>query len=801
MTLTNVSAGAAEWIAQFLNNHDDFYNRNCPREAAHVADLNDLSGENVATVLFLNNCLDFISRFFQSLSSYRTSVLFTVKELKCIAKEIKKQTGSTASTGSANVIYSMPLSGSRKAEWVSSVANAFASTHIMNIMTSSQITGVAVARSSTAISPRVESRPSSGVKASERESTGEEALAAAMSSTVESQTRLAFGRIPRRIPRRVPKRTTPIESASTSNVNSVAVTVGEGKEKQSSNSKSPPRSGKKSSPRQKSQSKQNANNSSIEAEETLARRSFSSFGTHHDHMPYSFHQQDFAPSMASTAASPISHFDSALPNLRRVPRRVPKRARRLELASTANVKSVAVTVGEGKAKQSSNSKSPPSSGKTSPRQKSESKRNADNSSIEAEEAMTRRSQEHCMYNSLSSFGTNYENMTYSFHPSEAASTAAASFASAISKNGSRERDSWRRPAESVAASAYAAPNGMNLYGPVVERPYSTETSSGRNSIPKVKVKIEPKSSSTLSSVDDSLRPRDYRESAMVESLRNMGFTDMREMLSGIRATSTTDAEGECVFLPHQWNFQQQTEAAMMWIVNQREEAAEARKLDEARVSSEMVERAMKQLRREENERRLRYADLKDLYGSVEMGSKEVESKHFPCSVLLKNFEVRKILHAIGTGPGKDEGIRLLQLEGKAKNWYGTVLPFAHFKYVVCPRFEKWSKKFISSSKELDSSSTSILIKHVANESKKLEQGMYNLSEQEMGSFGMAPKLFLLAQKDAEASGKSLCNEASNDIDDDEVEIVSAADVSGCLPSLHRSTKRGRKKTIEIIDLC
>jgi hypothetical protein len=46
MTLTTVPTRAAEWIAQFLNNHEDFANRHYPREAGHVADLNGLSGEN-----------------------------------------------------------------------------------------------------------------------------------------------------------------------------------------------------------------------------------------------------------------------------------------------------------------------------------------------------------------------------------------------------------------------------------------------------------------------------------------------------------------------------------------------------------------------------------------------------------------------------------------------------------------------------------------------------------------------------------------------------------------------------------
>jgi hypothetical protein len=56
--------------------------------------------------------------------------------------------------------------------------------------------------------------------------------------------------------------------------------------------------------------------------------------------------------------------------------------------------------------------------------------------------------------------------------------------------------------------------------------------------------------------------------------------------------------------------------------------------------------------------------------------------------------------------------------------------------------------------------------------------MYNLSNQEQGSFGMAPKLFLEAKRDAEAKGLPIGDVVGNGID---------ADVMIVQPSVRCST--------------
>ena len=351
---------------------------------------------------------------------------------------------------------------------------------------------------------------------------------------------------------------------------------------------------------------------------------------------------------------------------------------------------------------------------------------------------------------------------------------------------------------SVASVAVAASVSATSHqnSQAANRPYTAGSNNNRclnksSQTHKAKIKLEPKSP-TRSANDDSIQPRDYKESAMVQSLRNMGFTDLREMLSGIRATS---ANNSSIFVPNQWSQQQQVESAMMWIVSQREEAAEARKLDEARVSSEMADRAMERSRREEMERQMKYADLNSLFGS---GS--TTSKYFPHSILLKNAEVQKVLHAIGSGPGKDAAIKLLQLESKARKWYGTVLPYAHFKHTVCSSFEAWSIEFLSSSNVLHSVDISTLTQKVLHESKRLEDGMYNLSEQEQGSFGMQPKLFLVSQRSAEAKGLSILDDASNRDEGDVVFVTSAR--CSVATSRHPVVENGNKaiEAIEVIEI-
>lgn len=309
-----------------------------------------------------------------------------------------------------------------------------------------------------------------------------------------------------------------------------------------------------------------------------------------------------------------------------------------------------------------------------------------------------------------------------------------------------------------------------------------------------------------SSADDSATPRSFQEASMVESLHNMGFTDTREILNGLRAVATQHEEVSIAMSNNNnnnnggnpWVEQSQVEAAMMWIVNQREEVAEAAKLDEARINSENEKVVMERSRREDADRQLKYADLSDLIGSLhddgyEEGVK-VTSKFYPYSTVLRNVAVRRVLTMIAScNYGKDEVIRFLKLEEKTRKWYGTVLPFSYFEYVLCPRFTQWDGDATLNS--------ALLCQKLMQESAELEKAMYALSEQEEGGVGRVPKLLLNAQREATEAGRAICLEVEMANSDDDCEFVPMPQPNAVAGNKSTAKSRGNVKTQEeVIEL-
>ncbi len=286
---------------------------------------------------------------------------------------------------------------------------------------------------------------------------------------------------------------------------------------------------------------------------------------------------------------------------------------------------------------------------------------------------------------------------------------------------------------------------------------------------------------------ENLVPHDFRESNMVAILRNMGFTCMREILTALRAVAANREEVCWLYATNGvdpgWSVDEHVDAAMMWIVTQREEAAEASKLDEARVSSEQANLAMEQSRNQEMASLLENADSVDLIGLVQ-DDIEIKSKFFPCSTLLRNRSVKKcFLKIINSksknninNSGKKEVIRLLNLEKKARKWYGTVLPFSYFEHILRHRIESWA-----------GANAPQMCQKLVHECVILEKALYNLSEQEEGGVGSVPKLFLTAQRDASRMGKSIDPEESRIKLYDDVELLqqplpSISDRSCCISS-------------------
>ena len=351
-------------------------------------------------------------------------------------------------------------------------------------------------------------------------------------------------------------------------------------------------------------------------------------------------------------------------------------------------------------------------------------------------------------------------------------------------------------------------NGDNNTASLAANGNASEPSAGLKMPAKpshvpVKVKKEPNTqqhtstshSAATSAETDSLQPRDFRETQMVSNLRGMGFTDTREILMALRAVAA-EREEVSIVMPNSasmmgsgnaWSMQEQEEAAMMWIVQQREEAEEARKLDEARISSEAADVAMEQSRKQNLENELKNADMVDLLGSAQDDMEiSVKSKHFPQSALLRHGSVKSVLKVIASSDrGKEQVTRLLSLEKKARKWYGTVLPFSYFEYELKPRLEGWVGE-----------DAIILCRH---ESDALEQSMFNLSEQVEGGIGSVPKIFYNAQKEATEKGQPTSSPEDTKMsnDDDDIEVVdqplpSKAGGSGNLTA--------GKSSVDIIDI-
>mmetsp|Transcript_53470 Transcript_53470/g.64473 ORF Transcript_53470/g.64473 Transcript_53470/m.64473 type:complete len:327 (-) Transcript_53470:52-1032(-) len=220
-------------------------------------------------------------------------------------------------------------------------------------------------------------------------------------------------------------------------------------------------------------------------------------------------------------------------------------------------------------------------------------------------------------------------------------------------------------------------------------------------MPQSKVKTEDEDLST---------PHNHVEYDILQQLRQMGFTNDEESLIGIRSTGDIS------------NRERRIDAAVMFIVAQREEAEDARKLDVARQMSEMERE--QQLLAEGREKTI--ALKKSTISHI------LNCKCFPNSALLSQPTFKSLLQE----QRKEFVIKILQLEQKAMKWYGI----------------KYSQGYFSS--------VETKLKNLEELIEELENAMYSLKEQEKG----VPKIFREAQKPEFPNGADLGS-------DDEVVIV------------------------------
>ena len=201
---------------------------------------------------------------------------------------------------------------------------------------------------------------------------------------------------------------------------------------------------------------------------------------------------------------------------------------------------------------------------------------------------------------------------------------------------------------------------------------------------------------------NTLQTTDQGEVNKVNSLLAMGFTNKRENLEALRVVQSRRPAGG-----GSMGYSEHVEAAMMWLVSQREDVSNALLMDQARIESERAEEVAAKKRQAEKAKEIRNSSTLDL-----LGTKALKSKFYPSSFLLANDHVRQIFSSIlldGTSESREQVLKYLDLEKKARQWcvslvlihrpktfsqqfvlrYGAVLPFCYFAYDVIPRFESW----------------------------------------------------------------------------------------------------------------
>lgn len=413
----------------------------------------------------------------------------------------------------------------------------------------------------------------------------------------------------------------------------------------------------------------------------------------------------------------------------------------------------------------------------------------------------------------------------------AASAAAAASASAGTStmttstgNGQKKKaPSRKRPAPPPTLPQPAAPDYVDFFVPESQWP-PPNTNGGLALL--VKIKQEEHAASASASAngsshrsssfmsnndddddDDGDRPRDVREMSLLGQLRTMGFADQREMLAGLRHVMK-DGAGEYL------DSGTILENAMMWIISQREETEEAKKMDAVRIMAEN-EQLEEERRRKEAERKLEDAPIEDLVGAAAAAAaaegqdngaaaaasgvaqaatpsklKAGRSKYFHFSILLRSPLVRSVFLSIACPEAKRELVRLLRLEQKANQWYGSVLPWAYFTYIATSRIEKWANDESGGGSDGGSGSDAEAKKGeksgekaeditslIRNEANILERALFALSEQHDNGLQNVPRIFIEARDDCTKKGLPdgpeghATGDRSIDNEDDDVVLV------------------------------
>lgn len=221
------------------------------------------------------------------------------------------------------------------------------------------------------------------------------------------------------------------------------------------------------------------------------------------------------------------------------------------------------------------------------------------------------------------------------------------------------------------------------------------------------------------------RPLNIHERHVMTALQQMGFQDTTEIMQAIRYNASAGPD-----------------ACMMWIIKQREEQDEAKKMDAARARSEGLREQVELARKQDDIDRFERATMEELAASV-----------FSTSVVLKHAS-SKLQNLKNTH--SQVLYNFLKLEEKIVKWYKDV----SWCYLV-DLAESWKSRELC---ESDLKSTM----------SELEVSLYSLEKQQGG----IPTIFVTKRSDAELRGKPTRPPSCDDVipghgesDDDEVVVV------------------------------
>jgi hypothetical protein len=273
----------------------------------------------------------------------------------------------------------------------------------------------------------------------------------------------------------------------------------------------------------------------------------------------------------------------------------------------------------------------------------------------------------------------------------------------------------------------------------------------------VRVKVERQS------IDEGCQPRNPMEMNLLVQLSQMGFTNRREILESIRELVSNTNPSPSV------------DSVMVAMITQREEAEEARNMDEARLQSE-------QARKEDAHRRrsLIYNNVEEKLKTASMDDWRSSAGMFPDSWILNENVCYDLLASLIKNKDtllKCKLMALLKLEKKAKQWYGKVLPRGYFARCVTER--------------LIQATVDSMAGKLQTEVNALEVAMFQLSEQQGG----VPRIFLEAHDDTKEQDGDEQKRGPGAFDSDDVVLVGTTTAS---PGA-RETAAGRREP-EVLEI-